>query len=205
MQEAGLGQKGRSMNPSYDRPGEAFSFPYEGVLVKVVLTREFVKRFRERKPSREATTWLLTEGVKEPVSTLLSMPGTKSLKSVLKATTTQVSVVAYVERRRGKIDAVNVVAGTVYRGPFSARDLDDYVFEFKKNPPVDIVFENSYEPSLVWAVLDDLGGRRNLKPGTGHHLGNDFVDYVVEVDKRRILVALARWEDDVYVYDFPEV
>jgi hypothetical protein len=187
----------------FDRPGEAFRFIYNTHDIRVVLTREFVKRFRERKPSPDSTTFLLTEGIKDPLDALIAMPGLRSMTAIMKATKSRVNVVLHVERRPGQPPRILVIASTVHVGRFIARDLKDAVYEFDQNPSVQAIFESEYEPELVRLVLDDLSGRaRQLEDGVAYHFGDDTFTYVAEVEGSRIYIPDARWEQDTYVYEF---
>jgi len=186
-----------------NRPGTFSVFTHDGHKVSVILTKEFVKRFRERKPDPDAIRRLLKEGIKDPLDMFLAMPGTRSMTAILKATRTKVNVVLEIERRGGKPPRVIAVATTVYVGEFKARDLKDYEFTFDWNPPIKVVFERDYEFDLVQMVLDDLERNiQSIKDNTAYHLGDDLFSYIAEREGDTIMIPDARWRRDVYVYEF---
>jgi len=186
-------------------PGRFSVFQYEGHKVSVILTDEFVIRYGQRKPKPERTEWLLTEGIKEPLDTLIAMPGTRSLSAVLKAQKTKINLVLVLSRSSGEPPRIKIVVRTVHVGIFFARDIKDYVYTMagaKKG--MHVVFERDYEPDLMQAVIEDLSKvYKTLQDGAGYHLGDDIVDYIAEREGTEIRIADARWAQEFYVYEFP--
>lgn len=185
-------------------PGRYLSFEYEGTKISLILTDEFVMRYGERKPDPERTEWLLREGIKEPLDTLLAMPGTRSLSAVLKAQKTKINLVLILTRGSGEPPRIKIVVKTIHVGQFFANSLKDYEYKLGgSKKTMKVVFERDYEPELIQAVLSDLLKIvRTLKDGAGYHLGDEIVDYIAEREGNVIRIADARWEQEFYVYEF---
>jgi hypothetical protein len=136
-------------------PGYYSSFVYEEHRISVVLTDEFVHRFKTRKPDPGRTKWLLNDGIKEPLDTLIAMPGTRSLTAILKSQKTKINLVLLLKRSSGEPPRIKVIAKTIHVGEFFPNKLKDYEFGMegeKGGPTMKVVFERDYEEDLIQAV-----------------------------------------------------
>ena len=187
-------------------PGHYASFVYEGYKISIILTEEFVRRFGMRKPNPERTEWLLHEGIKEPLDTLIAMPGTRSLSAILKAQKTKINLVLLLTRGSGEPPRIKALAKTIHVGKFFPNDLKDYVFKMeglRGGSAMKVIFERDYEEDLMRAVLEDLSKvYKTLEDKAGYHLGDEVVDYIAEREGGTIHIADARWTQESYIYEF---
>jgi len=187
-------------------PGHYSSFTHDGHRISVILTDEFVSRYISRKPDPVRTKWLIEEGVKDPLDTLIAMSGTRSLSAILKAQKTKINLVLLLKRGSGEPPRIKVIAKTVHVGEFFPNKLKDYEFRMEGSPggsSVKVAFERDYEKDLIQAVLEDLSKIfRTLKDGAGYHLGDEIIDYIAEREGNIIRIADAMWAEEFYVYEF---